>query len=274
MNPDQHIAEHYTRGMLEEKILRALQNAGTNTDGLSPADLAPLDNLHLGGRQAVEELANFMVLRPGMHLLDVGSGVGGPARYFAERGCDVTGIDLTEEFVLTAESLTRKLNLGGNAKFRQGSALEMPFASDTFDGAYMIHVGMNIEDKPRLFREVVRVLKAGARFAIYDIMRAGDHALEFPVPWATHPHASFVATVEEYRKALEIAGFRVEHERDRRQFAIEFMERMRAQASAGSHDLLGVQVLMGEHAPLMLKNVNGAIYAGKLVPVELVAIAG
>ncbi|HEV2400898.1 MAG TPA: class I SAM-dependent methyltransferase [Candidatus Sulfotelmatobacter sp.] len=274
MNPDQHIAEHYTRGMLEETILRALQNAGRNTDQLSSADLAPLDNLHLGGREAVEELSGFMALRPGMHLLDVGSGVGGPARYFAEHGCDVTGIDLTEEFVLTAESLTRKLNLDGKAKFRQGSALEMPFASGTFDGGYMIHVGMNIEDKPRLFREVARVLKPGARFAIFDIMRVGDHPLEFPVPWATQPHTSFVATVEEYRYALAAAGLRVEHVRDRRQVSIEFMEKMRAQAAAGAREILGVHLLMGEHAPLMLKNVNGAIYAGKLVPVELVAIAG
>src|SRR4029077_11830508 len=105
-------------------------------------------------------------LQPGMQLLDVGCGVGGPARYFAEHGCQVTGIDLTEEFIRVATSLTRLVRLADKASFRQGSALAMPFDSTAFDGAYVIHVGMNIQDKTGLFREVARVLKPGARFAI------------------------------------------------------------------------------------------------------------
>src|SRR5689334_24528961 len=155
-----------------------------------------------------------MQLRPGMHLLDVGCGIGGPARYFAGRGCQVTGIDLTEEFVRVAESLTRRVKLDQTVKFRQASALELPFASDTFDGAYEIHVGMNIADKAGVFREVARVLKPNARFAIYDLMRSAEGALAFPVPWAQTQETSFVASMEEYRQGLEGAGFRIEHQRD------------------------------------------------------------
>jgi len=99
--------------------------------------------------------------------------------------------------------------------------------------------------------------------------------LEFPLPWAASPPTSFVVRIEDYRQALEAAGFRVEHERGRRQFAVEFIERRNAAiASAGSVPVLGVQLLMGEQAPFMMKNVNEAIMKGKLEPVELVAVAG
>jgi ubiquinone/menaquinone biosynthesis C-methylase UbiE len=274
MSIEQQVSTHYTTGALEQKILVALRNAGKDPAHLSSDDIAPLDNFHLGGRQAIEDLSSFMHLSPGMHLLDIGCGVGGPARYFAEQGCRVAGLDLTEEFVQVAESLTRMLTLEGKAQFRQGSALEMPFPSSTFDGAYMIHVGMNIDDKAGVFREVARVVKRGGRFAIFDILRTGDGALEFPLPWAVSADTSFVATAENYRKALEAAGFRVEHERGRHQFALEEMQRRMARGPSGAPPVIGVHILMGEKAPVMLKNVNEAIVSGMLEPVEIVAVAG
>lgn len=250
-----------------------LRSAGKNLEQLRADDLAAIDEFHLGGREATEALTNFMQLRPGMHLLDVGCGIGGPARYFAERGCQVTGIDLTDEFVRVAESLTRRVKLDQKVQFRQASALELPFAPATFDGAYTIHVCMNIADKAGVFREVARVLKPGARFTIYDIMRTSDAPLSFPLPWAQTPETSFVASLDDYRRELQAAGFRIDHQRDRRQFAIEFMQRMMAQSASGP-PLLGIHVLMGEQAPVMLKNVNMAIASGALAPMELVAIAG
>ena len=123
MNVEERIAAYYSRGKLEEKILGMLRSAGKNLDQLSTEDLAAVDEFHVGGREATKSLADFMELRPGMHLLDVGCGIGGPARYFAERGCQVTGIDLTEEFLRVAESLTRMVKLDHNARFRQASAL-------------------------------------------------------------------------------------------------------------------------------------------------------
>ena len=171
MNIEQQVANYYTHGKLEDKILGALRE---NVEQLRADDLTAVDEFHLGGREATQALADFMQLRPGMHLLDVGCGIGGPARYFARRGCQVTGIDLTEEFVRVAESLTRLVKLDQKVTFRQASAFELPFASDMFDGAYEIHVGMNIADKAGVFREVARVLKPGARFAIYDLMRSND----------------------------------------------------------------------------------------------------
>jgi len=118
MNVEQQVAEYYTRGMLEQKILEAMRSAGKNVEQLSTRDLEALDNFHVGARTAIEDLAASMELKAGMRLLDVGCGIGGPARYFAERGCQVTGLDLTEEFVRVATSLTRMLKLDEKAQFR------------------------------------------------------------------------------------------------------------------------------------------------------------
>lgn len=270
MTIERQVAGHYTQDLLEQKILETLRNAGKNLESLTPHDLDALDNLHLGGRESIQELSAFMNLYPGMQLLDVGCGVGGPARYFAEHGYQVTGIDLTEEFIRLATNLTNLVRLADKASFQQGSALEMPFPSASFDGSYMIHVGMNIQDKAGLFREVARVLKPGARFAIFDILRTSDGDLPFPLPWAMTPETSFVSNADDYRRALEAAGLHLVHERSRRQFAIEVMEKRRRMVAAGS--VLAVQLLMGESAPMMLKNVNQAIVTGTLEPVELVAV--
>lgn len=268
MNVEEQVASYYGHGRLEERILGALARAGKNMDQLSIADLALLDNFHVGGLESTETLAGVMDLRAGMHLLDVGCGIGGPARYFTERGCRVTGVDLTDEFVRVAQSLSRMLKLDGKTEFRQGSALALPFEDGIFDGAYMIHVGMNLKDKAGVFREIARVLKPGGFFALFDIMQKGKGTFDFPVPWAATPDTSFVEPAENYKRALETAGFRIQHERDRTQYALDFMQRMRAQSAP---PVLGVHLLMGEQAPVMLKNVMMAFASGNSGPVEMVA---
>jgi ubiquinone/menaquinone biosynthesis C-methylase UbiE len=271
MSVEQNVSAHYTRGVMEQKILDALRAAGKDLENLRAEDLATLDHLHVGGHQATEDLAASMALAPGVHLLDVGCGIGGPARHFAERGSQVTGIDLTEEFVQVAESLTRRVKLEERAVFRRASALEMPFPAASFDAAYMIHVGMNIEDKSKLFREVARVLKPHGQFAIFDIMAKDGQPFEFPVPWAVTPETSFVAALEDYRRSLNSAGFDILRQRDRSQFALEATARMMAKASESKSPVHGVQVLMSHQMPVMVKNVTAAIASGALQAVELVA---
>lgn len=274
VNSEAKVAGHYTRGKLEETILQALARAWTDLDRLMAVDLSMFDEFHLGGLEATQELAAQMELQPGLRLLDVGSGIGGPARYFAaEHQCKVTGIDLTEEFVQVARNLTRRTKLDHLAEFVQTSALNTGFPSETFDRAYMIHVGMNVPDKPGVFREVRRLLKPGSLFVIYDILRSGEGEMAYPVPWAPNRDVSFVEDMKLYRNALTDAGFRVERDRRRRAFAIEFMERGMARAAQGQAPVLGLNLLMGDLAPVMLKNVLAMVKQGVLEPVELYARA-
>lgn len=274
MSSEARVAGHYGRGQLEELILGAVAREGKDPENLTAVDLAAVDEFHVGGLEATQELAKQMELRAGMRLLDVGSGIGGPARYFAaEHGCKVTGIDLTEEFVRVAGSLTKRTKLDALVEFRQGSALELPFDAGTFDGAYMIHVGMNVADKAGIFREVRRVLKPAGLFTVFDIMRAKEGAIRYPVPWALSEETSIVSKVKDYRDALQGAGFRIAQERGRGPFGIEFTERVIARMAQGGPPALGLHLLMGEKAPIMVRNILAMMKEGVLEPVELSARA-
>jgi ubiquinone/menaquinone biosynthesis C-methylase UbiE len=211
-----------------------------------------------------------------MRLLDIGCGIGGAARYFAsEQGCQVRGIDLSEEYASVANALAARVGLGDRVSCRQGSALALPFAPGSFDGAYMFHVGMNIEDKARLFGEVRRVLTPSGVFGIYDVMRVAAGDLHYPVPWTSSAEVSFVAEVESYRRLLVAAGFEVLKERSRRDFALEVFAQMRARGAGGPPAPLGLHIVMGASAGQKVKNMMGDIGAGLIAPTELICrVAG
>lgn len=270
MTTESKVAGHYTQGRLEQAIFAAIDRMGKRPAELKPEDLAPIDEFHVGGLEATAFLAERLDLQPGMHLLDVGSGIGGPARYYAARhNCQVTGIDLTEEFVGTAKALTKFMGLESRAQFHHGSALQLPFADRTFDHAYMIHVGMNVPDKQGVYREVRRVLKPGGVFAIFDFVRNSDGAIRYPLPWAATEETSFVESADDYRRALEAAGLKVVHEQDRREFAIEFTKRAMARAAQPGAPPIGLQLLMGERTREMIQNVTAMMEAGTLAPMEI-----
>lgn len=274
MSSEAKVAGHYTRGGLEETILQAVARMGLDPDRLNALDLAPADEFHVGGLDATRDLAAQMELSPGLQILDVGSGIGGPARYFAaEHQCKVTGVDLTEEFVQVARSLTRRTKLDHLVEFVRASALDLQFDPGRFDRAYMIHVGMNIADKAGLFCEVRRVLKPGGEFAIFDFVRSSDFPITYPVPWASSEETSFVVDKGSYREGLEKAGFRVAQERVRTDFAIEFTERAIARAAQNGQPALALHLLMGDSAPVMIKNVLAMMKQGVLAPVALCARA-
>jgi ubiquinone/menaquinone biosynthesis C-methylase UbiE len=268
------VAQHYARGDLEQAILDALAASGKNIGRLTPSDLSPVDEFHTGGRQATIELAAQAGFKSGMHILDIGCGIGGASRYLAEvHGCQVTGIDLTEDYVRTAEALTRRVGLAG-VTYRQATALALPFEAGTFDGAYMMHVGMNIEDKPALFAEVRRVLRTGGVLAVYDVMRTRPGDLSFPVHWAATSDTSFVDSLADYRRALEAARFEVRSERNRREFAREVFRDARARASEGGvPPPLGTHILMKVDVTQKLTNVVGNLEKGLIAPIEIICLA-
>ena len=269
---EQTVAGHYTHGDLERALLEALRRAGKDPEHLSLDDLAPADEFHIGGRAATIEFAQQLDLKPGQRLLDVGSGLGGPARYVAHaHGCLVTGIDLTDEYVRTARALSARVGLADKVTFVQGSALDMPFPAGSFDGAYMLHVGMNIEDKAALFGQVRRVLKPGGFFGIYDIMRTSAGDIAYPVPWARTADSSFVAESGTYRRLLSQTGFAVGGERSRRDFAIEFFRRIRARTAESGPPPVGLHIAMGDDFADKTANMIANLERGVLSPIEMIS---
>jgi SAM-dependent methyltransferase len=274
MTLERDIADHYAHGTLAEAIRLAIVAAGKDPERLTPRDLAPVDEFHIGGQQATAALFEQAKPAAGQHWLDIGSGLGGAARHLAlAHGCRVTGIDLSEEYVAVATDLAERVGMAGQVAFRQGSALALPFAEASFDGASLLHVGMNIPDKLALCAEVRRVLRPGGTFAIYDVMRVADGALAFPLPWASGPETSFVATPAEYRAALAAAGFAVVAERGRGDFALEFFRAMQARMAAKGRPPLGLHILMGTSAAQKTANMVRNLEAGLIAPTELIARA-
>lgn len=274
MTIDRSIAQHYAHGDLERAILEALAAMGKNPDQLTTEDLAPVDEFHIGGRRATAEFMEKLGLNADMRVLDVGSGLGGPARFVAQTyGCHVTGIDLTPEFVEVANALARRVGLDKRVNYVCGSAIGTPFPPASFDAAYMLHVGMNIEDKAKLMGEVRRVLKPGAVFGVYDVMRTGDGDLAFPVPWARSMKTSFVVRPGAYRRRLDCAGFDITHERDRGEFAVEFFRELRARLAAKGTPPLGLHIVMGKDFTDKTGNMIANLERKLIAPVEMIGRA-
>jgi len=185
MSGKREITGHYGRGSLRERLEAALAEDGADPQRPSLEALAPYDQFHTRGLEATREIADALEVEPGHHLLDIGSGIGGPARYMHSRfGCRVTGIDLTAEFCDVARHLTGRVGLDHKVRFEHGDALAMPFADASFDGAFSMNVSMNIADKDAFYREIRRVLKPSGWLALSEIAKGPGPEIDYPVPWA------------------------------------------------------------------------------------------
>jgi len=273
MSYDKSVSDVYLHGDLLNAIKAALPSLGKTTENVTIEDLAPVDEFHIGGRLATDNLINQLNFSEQGHILDVGCGLGGAARYVAINYKNrVTGIDLTSEYIETGKALCGWLNLDKDITLEHGSALSMPFQDNMFDGGYMLHVGMNIEDKALLFAEINRVLKPGAFFGVYDVMRQKEGELIYPVPWATESSFSKLSTPDEYRRALSDAGFSVSNENNRRDFSLEFFKKLREKTEAnGGPSPLGLHTLMQESTANKIKNMIDNISTGYIAPVEIIA---
>ncbi|HXX12776.1 MAG TPA: methyltransferase domain-containing protein [Burkholderiales bacterium] len=249
------VERHYGRGQILDSILRALRQAGKDLDRLAPADLAPVDEFHIRGREATIELGARASLRRGLRVLDVGCGLGGSARYLAaQHGCEVVGIDLTSEYVDTANALAAIVGLERMVEFRQASALEIPFERDSFDVVWTEHVQMNIADKQAFYAEIARVLAPRGRLLFHDIFGGEGGPLWFPVPWSEDGSISFLAAPDAVRAMLAALGFSLHEWEDKSQQSLEWFAAASDRLASTAPPPLGLHLLMGDNAKTKFQN--------------------
>ena len=255
------VRDHYRATGLTERLKTALTALGLDEQRLTPEQLAALDQFHTRGLAATVELAKLAGITADRSVLDVGSGLGGPARILAATcGCQVTGVDLSEPFVDAARYLTERTGQSDRVSFETASALELPFDDGHFDVVLLQHVAMNIADRTRLYREIRRVLKSGGRFAVYDVvLNSGDP--HYPVPWARTPATSFLLTAAATREAIEPAGFRTLAWQDDTEAAKAWIAQLRASGPPPSPNL---GLVMGPDFAQLAANLGRNVMEGRL----------
>jgi sarcosine/dimethylglycine N-methyltransferase len=256
------IRRHYESGGLAERLLAEI---GDPRRDVGPA----LDQFHVGGAKATRRLAEHVGLPAGAKVLDVGAGLGGPARLLAEnRGWDVTGIDLSPDFARIATALSARLGQACQTRFCAGDALSLPFANESFDAVWTEHVAMNIAARDDLYRELARVVRAGGGLALYDVVAGADAApLTYPVPWARAPDHSHMVDARTLRTTVEAAGWTVEYWEDETEFARDWLNDARAPRAPAGPTLRQV---MGDDFPVMIGNLRDNFADGRLGAVQAV----
>jgi SAM-dependent methyltransferase len=255
------VREHYSAMGLTDRIKSAVATLAPEGQTLTVVQLAPLDQFHTGGILATAELATAAGLEPSTRVLDIGCGIGGPARYLAATfGCQVIGVDLSSSFVDAATYLTASCVLSDRVTFQVGDARHLPFEDSAFDALFLQHSAMNIEDRPSLYAEVHPVLAPGGRFATYDlVLREGD--LVYPTPWARDASTSFLLTERHTRTTLEQARFQAVLWRDDTQTAFDWFNAVMSVPPQSGPNL---GVVIGPDFPIIIGNLARNIRENRL----------
>ena len=259
------------RAPLTTRIIEALQKSGRDIDSLTYRDLIPVSELHNRGKQATVDLAWMAEVQSEHHVLDVGCGIGGPARTLAsEFGCRVTGIDISDEFCSAAQSLNEMVGLSHRVSIRAADALTLPFEDDSFDIVWSQHVSMNIADKQALFTEMHRVLRPGGKLALHDVMAGPVQPIHFPVPWAPDPSVSFLAIPDEARSMIISSGFEELVWQDQTQLTEDWWQNVRERASGKPPSPLNPGLVMGSQFPKMAHNMYRNIREHRVAVVQAI----
>lgn len=236
---------HYQQAQLLESILEKLKEEDIDLASLKRQHLSGLDEFHLQGAKVSYELAEKANIYPGQKVLDVGCGIGGPCRMLADEfGCEVTGVDLTPEYIRTAKALSEMLGLQEKTSFLEADATALPFDGESFDMVWTQHAQMNIEDKTGFYQEIKRVLRIGGLFVYYDIFTTNGQDIHFPVPWAEYPEDSFLMNHEEVGDHFSPPQYRIKYLEDHTQNALKALSAILEKTAMGEGPSLGLNMLM------------------------------
>jgi ubiquinone/menaquinone biosynthesis C-methylase UbiE len=270
----EYVEKHWydgEKGKLIDRIEQALKQDGKDPSNLSIDDLAAVDEHHIRGREATVEVTELADIQANEHVLDVGSGIGGPARYLATtRGCEVTGIDLTAEYCDVANYLAEKVGLADRVRHQQANALDLPFEDESFDVAWTQHISMNIPDKHAFFAEMCRVVKPGGKVVVYDPIKGDQHPLTFPVPWSRDGLISFLVNSSETRETLEDLDLDITEWHDVSQKSISWFAANARQPA--NPKALGINLLLGDEWPQMAANMVKNLNEGRISIIQVVAL--
>jgi len=262
------VREHYASEGITARILAALRSVNGPDVPITPDTLAPIDHFHGKGVVATEELAALLKPKASDHLLDIGCGIAGPARWIAAKyGCRVTGVDLTAEFCEAARELNSLTGLADRVQILHGSALALPMPDSNFDHAYSQAVLMNVSNKRGVFREALRVLRPGGSLAL-SLAGAGSAGEPcYPLPWAATPDISFLTTPDKLRGDLLAAGFQIALLHD----TAAAMASVLRQLETDGHPPLGEHVVTGENTREWRINAIRGQAEGRLSLIEVLA---
>lgn len=268
-----NIHGYYSPSDLYNKIIDALNNLGKDLSKVTLDDLQPVDEFHIRGDAATKELIKLSGFTPEMHILDLGCGIGGSTRRLSHQtGCRATGIDLSEEYIETAERLTQLLNMQERVKFHATSALDLPFDDNFFDGAWSLQMNMNVEDKLSWLKETYRVLKPGARAVLYEVCGNKNTPPYFPVPWAQDSSMSFLVPPKSFRDVIASAGFDVAVWNDKTDLAQQAFANVAEPVGEPVLPILGVHLLVGNDIKTKAYNLHRNLDEERVSLIEAIAV--
>lgn len=265
------IAAHWGRGDVYAAIVSALEKASKPLANLTVEDLAPVDHFHARGFPATVDLADRLPIKAGQRILDIGCGLGGPARYMAKHfQCTVDGVDITEAFVDAANKLTALVGMQGQVNIELGDAQHLPYADASFDGAYSQHVTMNVPDRQTFFAEAYRVLKPGAFFALTEHGLGVKGNPYYPLPWSEDGSGAHLIPPAETRAMLKKTGFEDIVVEDTGPKYLAGYKRAIERAEQGTLPPLGIHILMGETALQKTRNAARNIEEDRTHPIQVI----
>ena len=259
-----NVQSHYFVSDLYNNILDKLKNIGVDLNDVKRTDLSSVDEFHVRGLEVSKELAQY-ITSSNLKVLDVGCGLGGPARMLAdEKSCTVTGLDLSQEFIDTAKALSKLVNLDSKTTFLKGDALALPFERNSFDIVWTQHVQMNISEKKKFYNEIFRVLKTGGKFLYYDIFKSSDNNINYPMPWASRENLSHLINITELEKIFNSIGFNSFSKKNQTKAGLNSIKQMLSHIKEFGPPTMGLNVVMGKDTKQKILNAFNHFNEGDL----------